>query len=226
MSPPKRSASPVGASKASTRKKPPAAAPSPNDRSRPAKKVSNPALDDPEPAASSFIEALAELLRSRNLEIPPGLLEAPPEAYAGQSEAVVQTMARLKDEDLEERASKMSGNPTFGSMAKSFEDQLTNVEDSIYQTKNQSGEDPLNFPIRINNQMAALLGFVENGEPARPARAGPADPGGGGLVLPQEAPGRVDRRGAERGRRHLGPPGFGGPQLACHHNGTVPLPMP
>ena len=109
MSPPKRSASPVGASKASTRKKPPAAAPSPNDRSRPAKKVSNPALGDPEPAASSFIEALAELLRSRNLEIPPGLLEAPPEAYAGQSEAVVQTMARLKDEDLEERASKVAG---------------------------------------------------------------------------------------------------------------------
>jgi hypothetical protein len=58
----------------------------------------------------------------------------------------------------------MSGNASFGSMAKSFEDQLTNVEDSLYQTKNQSGEDPLNFPIRINNQMAALLGFVASGE--------------------------------------------------------------
>jgi hypothetical protein len=48
-------------------------------------------------------------LRSRNIEIPPGLLEAPPEAYAGQSEAVVQTMARLKDEDLAERAGKVAG---------------------------------------------------------------------------------------------------------------------
>ncbi|HEX4681110.1 MAG TPA: glycosyl hydrolase [Gemmatimonadaceae bacterium] len=68
---------------------------------------------------------------------------------------------------LEDRASKMSGtagSASFGAMAKQFEDELSNVEDSIYQTKNQSGEDPLNFPIRINNQLAALLGFVTAGE--------------------------------------------------------------
>ena len=93
MSPPKRSASSFGGGKASTGKKPPVAR----------------AKEPPKPAASPFIDALAELLRSRNIEIPPGLLEAPPEAYAGQSEAVVQTMARLKDEDLEERAGKVAG---------------------------------------------------------------------------------------------------------------------
>src|SRR5205807_5646413 len=67
------------------------------------------AKEPPEPVPSPFIEALADLLRSRNLEIPPGLLEAPPEAYAGQTEAVVQAMARLKDEDLEARAGKVAG---------------------------------------------------------------------------------------------------------------------
>ena len=72
---------------------------------------------------------------------------------------------------LEDRASKMSGNASFGAMAKSFEDQLSNVEDSIYQTKNQSGEDPLNFPIRINNQLAALLGFVTSGERRPPPQS-------------------------------------------------------
>lgn len=72
---------------------------------------------------------------------------------------------------LEDRASKMSGNPSFGAMAKSFEDQLSNVEDSIYQTRNQSGEDPLNFPIRINNQLAALLGFVTAGERRPPPQS-------------------------------------------------------
>jgi hypothetical protein len=65
----------------------------------------------------------------------------------------------------------MTANPNFGTMAKSFEDQIGNVEDSVYQTKNRSGEDPLNFPVRINNQMAALLGFVENGERRPPKQS-------------------------------------------------------
>ncbi len=72
---------------------------------------------------------------------------------------------------LEDRAGKMSGTPSFGAMAKAFAEQMSNVEDSLYQTKNRSGEDPLNFPVRINNQMAALLGFVENGERRPPKQA-------------------------------------------------------
>jgi hypothetical protein len=38
------------------------------------------------------------------------------------------------------------------------------VEDDIYQVKNQAGQDPLNFPIRINNRMANLLRMVTAGE--------------------------------------------------------------
>ncbi len=72
---------------------------------------------------------------------------------------------------LDERAGKMSGNASFGAMAKTFEGKLASVEDSLYQTRNRSGEDPLNFPIRINNQMAALLGFVENGERRPPKQS-------------------------------------------------------
>jgi photosystem II stability/assembly factor-like uncharacterized protein len=72
---------------------------------------------------------------------------------------------------LEDRAPKMSAVASFGTMAKAFEDQMANVEDSLYQTRNRSGEDPLNFPIRINNQMAALLGFVENGERRPPKQS-------------------------------------------------------
>jgi photosystem II stability/assembly factor-like uncharacterized protein len=82
----------------------------------------------------------------------------------------VKTIRNVRHQ-LEDRAAKMSGNASFGSMAKSFEDQIGNVEDSLYQTKNASGEDPLNFPIRINNQMAALLGFVENGERRPPKQS-------------------------------------------------------
>jgi hypothetical protein len=34
------------------------------------------------------------------------------------------------------------------------------VEDSLYQTKNRSGQDPLNYPIRLNNRIGALMGVV------------------------------------------------------------------
>jgi hypothetical protein len=34
---------------------------------------------------------------------------------------------------------------------------LDAVEESIYQVRNQSGQDPLNFPIKVNNRLATLL---------------------------------------------------------------------
>ena len=38
---------------------------------------------------------------------------------------------------------------------------LSAVEEEIYQVKNQSNQDPLNFPIKINNRLASLLRVVE-----------------------------------------------------------------
>ena len=107
MSPPKRSASSFGSSGGSNNGGGKASAASAGPARK--KPQTSRAKEPPKPPPSPFIDALAELLRSRNLEIPPGLLEAPPEAYAGQSEAAVQTMARLKDEDLEECAGKVAG---------------------------------------------------------------------------------------------------------------------
>jgi len=75
----------------------------------------------------------------------------------------VKTIRNVKHQ-LDERAASMSGNTSFASLATRFADTLSNVEDSLYQTRNRSGEDPLNFPIRINDQMAGLLSFVESGE--------------------------------------------------------------
>jgi photosystem II stability/assembly factor-like uncharacterized protein len=44
--------------------------------------------------------------------------------------------------------------------ADSLKAHLGAVERAIYQVQNRSGEDPLNFPIRINNKLAALAGVV------------------------------------------------------------------
>jgi len=41
---------------------------------------------------------------------------------------------------------------------------LTAVEGEIYQYRNRSSQDPLNYPIRLNNKLAALQGLVETGD--------------------------------------------------------------
>jgi len=41
---------------------------------------------------------------------------------------------------------------------------LSSVEEAIYQVKNQSNQDPLNFPIKLNNRIASLLRAVNTGD--------------------------------------------------------------
>jgi hypothetical protein len=41
---------------------------------------------------------------------------------------------------------------------------LSLVEEDIYQVRNQSGQDPLNFPIKTNNRLASLLRVAVSGE--------------------------------------------------------------
>jgi hypothetical protein len=45
-----------------------------------------------------------------------------------------------------------------------FINKLTAIEEDLYQTKNRSGQDPLNFPIRLNNRLASLRRSVETGD--------------------------------------------------------------
>jgi len=52
----------------------------------------------------------------------------------------------------------------FARLAGTMMDSLTYRENEVYQTRNQSGQDPLNYPIRLNNKIAALSGVVGAGE--------------------------------------------------------------
>jgi photosystem II stability/assembly factor-like uncharacterized protein len=60
---------------------------------------------------------------------------------------------------------------TFGTLATALNDSLTVIEETLYQTRNRASEDPLNFPIRLNNQIGALSGFVASGERRPPQQA-------------------------------------------------------
>jgi hypothetical protein len=52
-------------------------------------------------------------------------------------------------------------------LAGAIRDELTAAEEAIYQTRNRSSQDPLNYPIRLNNKIAALAGGVASAD-ARP----------------------------------------------------------
>ncbi len=41
---------------------------------------------------------------------------------------------------------------------------LTAVEEALYQTKNRSAQDPLNYPIRLNNKLANLVGVLTSAD--------------------------------------------------------------
>jgi photosystem II stability/assembly factor-like uncharacterized protein len=77
----------------------------------------------------------------------------------------VKEIRRLKSE-LADREKKMPAPQLsqFTSLSVPFATSLSEVEDSLYQTKNRSGQDPLNYPIRLNNRIGALLGVVQSAD--------------------------------------------------------------
>ncbi len=48
--------------------------------------------------------------------------------------------------------------------AKAIDKAMTAVEEALYQTKNRSGQDPLNFPIRLTNKLAGVAGLTSMGD--------------------------------------------------------------
>ncbi len=75
--------------------------------------------------------------------------------------AVIQ-IRKIKD-DVKDRLGK-SQDPQLKAAGDRLTAGLSAVEQDIYQVKNQSGQDPLNFPIKTNNRLASLLGMTTRGE--------------------------------------------------------------
>ena len=53
------------------------------------------------------------------------------------------------------------------STGQALKQKLSTVEEELYQVRNRSNQDPLNFPIKLNNRLASLRRSVETGD-ARP----------------------------------------------------------
>ncbi|HKP39099.1 MAG TPA: hypothetical protein VJT71_19730, partial [Pyrinomonadaceae bacterium] len=71
---------------------------------------------------------------------------------------------RKQIEDLVKRVSGQPNAKSIVDAGSGLNKKLTEVEEALYQTKNQSSQDPLNFPIRLNNKLAALMGVVAGSE--------------------------------------------------------------
>src|SRR5207247_2399279 len=85
---------------------------------------------------------------------------------SGANDAVKQ-IREIKDQidGVAGRARQLPGGPdgkatALARQADSLKARLEGVEGAIYQVRNRSNEDPLNFPIKVNNKLASLAGVV------------------------------------------------------------------
>ncbi len=84
------------------------------------------------------------------------------------NEAVI----RIRDiksqlDDVIKRVADHADADTITKAARGLTTRLSDVEGEIYQVRNRSGQDPLNFPIKLNNKLGALASFLD-GSDARP----------------------------------------------------------
>jgi photosystem II stability/assembly factor-like uncharacterized protein len=79
-----------------------------------------------------------------------------------EANGAVMQIRRIKQEMVDRLAKNPDGD--LHAIAERLTQDLTAVEEDVYQVRNQSNQDPLNFPIKINNRLAGLLRVVETGD--------------------------------------------------------------
>jgi len=83
------------------------------------------------------------------------------------NEAVIK-IRKIRDQ-VNDRTANL-GEDAIVTNAKAFLDKIGAIEEDLYQVRNRSGQDPLNFPIKLNNRLASLRRSVETGD-AKPTDA-------------------------------------------------------
>ncbi|MEM8964185.1 MAG: glycosyl hydrolase [Acidobacteriota bacterium] len=70
---------------------------------------------------------------------------------------------RAQLEAIKKRAGDDSTFAELITDADAIDEKLTAVEEALYQTKNRSRQDPLNFPIRLNDKLSSVVGAASIG---------------------------------------------------------------
>lgn len=79
--------------------------------------------------------------------------------------AAHRTVGRIRGirKDIKDREAKAK-NKALSTDVAAVLAKLDAVEEDLYQTRNRSGQDPLNFPIKLGNKLGALLRVVSSGD--------------------------------------------------------------
>ncbi len=71
---------------------------------------------------------------------------------------------RAQLESFKSNFGKEESHKPLVELAESMLSEMTAVEEALYQTKNRSSQDPLNFPIKLNNRLASLASTAGHGD--------------------------------------------------------------
>ncbi len=87
---------------------------------------------------------------------------------AGRVDDAHRAVLQIRDvkTQVDDRLTK-SNNGALAREANAFKTGISGVEGEVYQVRMQARQDPLNYPIKLNNQLAALRGVIESAD-ARP----------------------------------------------------------
>ncbi|HYI11873.1 MAG TPA: glycosyl hydrolase [Thermoanaerobaculia bacterium] len=77
---------------------------------------------------------------------------------------------RKQLDELKKRLAKNVDAKPIVDAAKELDKKMTAIEEALYQTKNRSPQDPLNFPIRLNDKLAAVAESASLGDYAPTAQ--------------------------------------------------------
>ncbi|MCC6241611.1 MAG: glycosyl hydrolase [Gemmatimonadaceae bacterium] len=81
----------------------------------------------------------------------------------------VRTVRNVRAQTVARSKQVGADSAKYATLIKALDVKISEIEAKIYQVKNQSGQDPLNYPIKVNNQIAGLAGVVGSTE-ARPTK--------------------------------------------------------
>ncbi|HTQ58462.1 MAG TPA: hypothetical protein VMI94_28565 [Bryobacteraceae bacterium] len=106
--------------------------------------------------------------------LPDPRVKTRPEDYAAQLALALQIRDKLSAvnqgvidiREAKKQLARYEKEDKVKDAAKALDKKLTEIEETLYQTKLKAGEDALNFPIKLNNKLAALKGDVEESDAA------------------------------------------------------------
>lgn len=79
------------------------------------------------------------------------------------AQGAVIKIRRVKDQ-LDDRLKRATDDAQLKSTGEVLRKNASAVEENVYQVRNRSNQDPLNFPIKVNNRLANLLSMSERGD--------------------------------------------------------------